>query len=183
MRYIVCGLHRTGTSALVRAIAESSTLFPYVDPSIEAIIRSREIDTNYDPNPAGYFSHGRMVAPISDWIKDTPDESVMKAQPEAFLDGTGFEPLMVILTNRTQSESETSFARAFGLETNPAQYETLTQAQTILEQSENVTLSVVSFSELINSPDQVFADLAASDWPIDAAAAASTIDPTLYRNR
>ena len=182
MRYIVSGLHRTGTSALVRAISEASTLTAHVDASVEAVIRSREINPAYNPNPAGYFSHTTMFAPIADWISDTPDNSVMKAAPEAFLQGTGSEPLMVILTDRPADQIEASFMAAFGFDVPDHRYSARAQAAAILEQATNVVLTVVDFAELIDSPDQVFADLAASGWPIDADIAAATIDPTLYRN-
>lgn len=183
MRYVICGLHRTGTSALVRAISEASTLTTYADADVESVIRSREVDPAYNPNPAGYFSHGTMFSPIADWISDTPDNSVMKAAPEAFLDGTGSEPLTVILTDRPADQIEASFMAAFGFGVEDRRYSARAQAQAILEQATNVVLTVVNFAELIDSPNQVFADLAASGWPIDASAAASTIDPTLYRNR
>ena len=183
MRYVICGLHRTGTSALMRAISETSTLTAYTDADVESVIRSREIDPSYDPNPAGYFSHGSMFSPVADWITDTPDNSVMKAAPEAFLQGTGSEPLMVIFTDRPADQIEASFMAAFGFGVEDRRYTARAQAQAIVKQATNVVLTVVDFAELINSPDQVFADLAASGWPIDAAAAASTIDPTLYRNR
>jgi hypothetical protein len=183
MRYIVSGLHRTGTSALVRAISEASTLTAYTDADVESVIRSREIDPTYNPNPAGYFSHGAMFAPIADWISDTPHNSVMKAAPEAFLQGTGSEPLMVILTDRPADQIKASFAAAFGFDVPDHRYSARAQAEAILEEATNVVLTIVNFADLIDSPDQVFADLAASGWPIDAAAAASTIDPTLYRNR
>jgi len=183
MRYIVSGLHRTGTSALVRAISGASTLTAYTDADVEAVIRSREIDPTYNPNPAGYFSHGSMFSPIADWISETPDGSVMKAAPEAFLQGTGSEPLMVILTDRPAEQIEASFAAAFGFDVPDHRYQARAQAQVILEQATNVVLTVVDFAELIDTPDQVFADLAATGWPIDAEDAAATIDPTLYRNR
>jgi len=182
MRYIVSGLHRTGTSALVRAISEASTLTAYTDADIEAVIRSREIDPSYNPNPAGYFSHATMFSPIADWIADTPDNSVMKAAPEAFLKGTGSEPLMVILTSRPANQIQASFAAAFGFDVPDHRYSARAQAQAILEQASNVVLTIVNFSDLIDTPDQVFAGLAASGWPIDAPAAAATIDPSLYRN-
>jgi hypothetical protein len=183
MRYIICGLHRTGTSALVRAISEASTLTAYTDADVEAVIRSREVDPAYNPNPAGYFSHRTMFSPIADWISDTSENSVMKAAPEAFLQGTGPEPLMVILTSRPVGEIEASFMAAFGFDVPDHRHTARAQAQVILEQATNVVLTVVDFAELIDTPDQVFADLAASGWPIDAEDAAATIDPTLYRNR
>jgi len=124
-----------------------------------------------------------MVAPITDWIADTPDESVMKAQPEAFLNGTGTDPIAIIVTERPRSQSEASFTRAFGLKTNPAQYETLAKARSILADAPNVTVTIVNFADLIDTPDQVFDSLAAAGWPIDPATAAATIDPALYRNR
>jgi hypothetical protein len=182
MRYIVSGLHRTGTSALVRAISEASTLTAHTDPEVEAIIRSREINPTYNPNPAGYFSHGSMFAPIADWIADTPDGSVMKAAPEAFLQGTGSEPLMVILTDRPAEQIEASFAAAFGFDVPDHRYQARAQAEAILEQATNVVLSVVNFSDLIAQPLATFTSLAANGWPIDAEIAAATIDPALYRN-
>jgi len=124
-----------------------------------------------------------MFAPIADWISGTPDNSVMKAAPEAFLQGTGSEPLTVILTDRPADQIEASFAAAFGFDVPDHRYSTRAQAQAILEQATNVVLTIVNYAEMIDAPDQVFVDLAASGWPINAAAAASTIDPALYRNR
>jgi len=167
----------------MRAISEASTLTPHVNADVEAVIRSQEIDPTYNPNPFGYYSHSTMFSPIADWIADTPDGSVMKAAPEAFLQGTGSGSLMVILTSRTAGEIEASFMAAFGFDVPDHRYTARAQAQAILEQATNVVLSIVNFAELIDTPDQVFASLAASGWPIDSAAAAATIDPTLYRNR
>ena len=183
MRYIVSGLHRTGTSALVRAISEASTLTPYVNADVEAVIRSREINAEYDPNPFGYYSHATMFAPVADWIGNTPDGSVMKAAPEAFLNGTSSEPLTVILTDRPAGQIEASFMVAFGFDVPDHRYSARAQAAAILGQATNVVLTVVNFADLVNTPDEVFTNLAASGWPINAATAAGTIDPTLYRNR
>jgi hypothetical protein len=166
----------------MKAISEASALTAYTDTEVEGVIRSREISTDYDPNPAGYFSHATMFSPIADWIADTPDGSVMKAAPEAFLQGTGSEPLAVILTDRLANQIEASFAAAFGMDVPDHRYSARVQAQAILQQATNVVLTIVNFADLIERPDQVFADLAASGWPIDPTMAAATIDPTLYRN-
>jgi len=182
MRYIVCGLHRTGTSALVNAVAQSSTLATHSDNSIEAVIRSREIDPTYNPNPAGYFSHAAMFAPVADWISATPDDCVMKAAPEAFADGAGSEPLTVVLTSRDQSQIEASFAQAFGFTVSPHRYGARAFAEQVLVDAPNVTVSVVNFADMIDDPQSVFETLAANGWPINATVAAATIDPTLYRN-
>jgi len=183
MRYIVSGLHRTGTSALVRAVSEASTLALHADASVESVIKSREIDPAYNPNPAGYFSHGTMFTQIADWIADTPDNSVMKAAPEAFLNGAGTEPLKVILTSRPQSEIELSFMKAFGMDVPEFRYTARINAENILKTAENVDLTIIDFADLIADPTAVFTDLAANKWPIDIDKAASTIDPTLYRNK
>jgi hypothetical protein len=122
-----------------------------------------------------------MFSPIADWITSTPDESVMKAAPEAFLSGAGSEPLMVILTSRPQSEIEASFTAAFGMDVPEHRYSARMQAQAILELASNVVLTTVSFDDLTSTPETVFADLAASGWPIDPIVAASTIDPDLKR--
>ena len=183
MRYIVSGLHRTGTSALVRAISEASTLATHTDASVESVIRSREIDPAYNPNPAGYFSHGAMFRPIADWIADTPDNAVMKAAPEAFCKDTGTEPLKVVLTSRPQSEIETSFMKAFGMDVPDYRYTARINAENILKTAENVDLIIIDFADLIADPTAVFTVLAANKWPIDIDKAAKTIDPTLYRNK
>jgi hypothetical protein len=181
MRYIITGLHRTGTSAIVNAIAQASSLTPHVNSEVEAIIRSREIDQAYNPNPAGYFSHGTMFSPIADWIGNVPDNSVMKAAPQAFLNGAGSEPLMVILTSRPQEEIEASFIAAFGMDVPDYRYSARIQAQAILELASNVVLATVSFADLTSTPETVFADLVAAGWPIDPIIASSTINPELKR--
>ena len=183
MRYIISGLHRTGTSALVNAVAQASTLTAFSDISSESVIRSREIDPAYNPNPAGYFSHGAMFQPIADWIADTPDNAVMKAAPEAFCQDTGTEPLKVILTSRPQSEIELSFMKAFGMDVPDYRYTARINAENILKTAENVDLTIIDFADLIADPTAVFTVLAANKWPIDIDKAASTIDPKLYRNK
>jgi len=183
MRFVICGLHRTGTSALVHAVEQSSQMTAYVDAQVEAVIRSREIDQTYNPNPAGYFSHGSMFAPIANWLSSTPDNSVMKAAPEAFLQGAGSEPLMVILTNRDQAQIEASFEQAFGFTVPEHRYGARASAEQILNDAPNVTLNVVNFADLINAPGMVFTSIAEAGWPIDVAVAAATIDPDLFRNQ
>jgi hypothetical protein len=165
----------------MKAVIDSSLLTPYVDPEVEATIRSRETDQSYDPNPEGYFSHGSMFSPIADWINNTPDNSVMKAAPEAFLHGASSEPLMVILTNRSQSEIEASFSAAFGMDVPDYRYSTRMQAQAILESASNVVLTIVSFDDLTSNPLDVFTQLEAAGWPIDPVIAAGTINPDLKR--
>lgn len=182
MRYVICGLHRTGTSALMRAVAESSALTPHVDANVETVIRSRELSSTYDPNPFGYFSHGTMFAPVADWVSATPDGSVMKAAPEAFASGAGSEPLTVVLTSRAQTEIEASFAQAFGFTVPEHRYASRAFAEQVLVDAPNVTVNVVQFADLIADPQTVFETLAANGWPIDATVATATIDPTLYRN-
>jgi len=182
MRYIVSGLHRTGTSALVRAISEASTLTAWTDSDVESIIRSRETDPTYNPNPAGYFSHRTMFTQIAEWISDTPDNSVMKAAPEAFINGAGIEPLMVILTSRPRSEIDASFDRAFGMDVPEFRYDNRKAIEQILADAPNVNVAVVNFSDLIATSLTIFTSLAANGWPIDAETAAATIDPALYRN-
>jgi len=88
----------------------------------------------------------------------------------------------VILTSRPANQIQASFAAAFGFDVPDHRYSARAQAQAILEQASNVVLTIVNFSDLIDTPDQVFASLAATGWPIDAEAAAATIDPSLYRN-
>lgn len=183
MRYIICGLHRTGTSALMRAISEASTLAAHVDPSVESVIRSREINPDYDPNPSGYFAHGNMFSSINYWLSETPDDSVMKAAPEVFLEGTGSEPIKVVLTSRSQTETEMSFMKAFGMDVPEYRYTARIEAENVLKTAENVDLTVINFADLIADTTAVFTVLAAKKWPIDIDKAASTIDPKLYRNK
>lgn len=181
MRYIICGLHRTGTSALMKAIIDSSSLEAHVDPEIDLIIRSREIDPAYNPNPNGYFSHSSMFAPIADWISNTPENSVMKAAPEAFLENAGTEPISVIMTKRIQSEIELSLAQSFNIEFSSFRYEVQANAEQILNSASNVSLSIITFLDLISNPEQIFNNLALAGWPIDVNIASATIDPELKR--
>lgn len=181
MRYIVCGSYRTGTSAIVRAVTESSSIPAYTDPLIDNLIRSREIDPTYDPNPWGYFSHDSMFAPIAEWIGDTPDENIMKAAPEAFCANAGTEPLRVVLTSRRPEEIAASYTRSFGVPSIIDRGPLLNQVEEVLLSASNVTLTKIDFADLINNPIDFFNNLNTIGWPIDPLQAASTIDPLLKR--
>jgi hypothetical protein len=181
MRYIVCGSYRTGTSAIVRAVTESSSIPAYIDLSVDDLIRSRELDPAYNPNPWGYFSHDSMFAPISQWIGNTPDGSVMKAAPEAFYFNASIEPLCVVLTSRDPEESAASYTRSFGAPSTIDRTALLSQVEEILLSASNVTLTKINFSDLINNPINFFNSLNTAGWPIDPQIAASTIDPSLKR--
>jgi len=182
MRYIISGIHRSGTSVLVKSIFESSELTPYFSLEIEEIIRSREIDPEYDPNPSGYFSHGKMFAPISDWVSETPDNSVFKAAPEAFLNSIVQEKIFVAMIERSQAEIEESYKRAFGHSTLDVRYGCQIRAKELLEVDPNVNFTKINFSDLMSDPVDVFGTLANNGWPIDPIIAAENIDASLYRN-
>ena len=181
MRYIVCGPHRTGTSAIMRAIIESSSIPAYTDPLIDEVIRSREIDNTHNPNPYGYFSHGSMFAPIAEWVQNTPDGSVMKAAPEAFFTDAGTESLCVVLTSRNHKEIEASYRRSFGNPSIADKSALLDQVEEVLLSASNVMLAKLDFSHLILDSIGSFIMLAEAGWPINPEIAAATIQPELKR--
>jgi hypothetical protein len=167
----------------MRAVSESSSIPAYTDSFINDLIRSREVDVAYDPNPNGYFSHSSMFAPISEWINKTPDGSVMKAAPEAFYSDAGTEQLCVVLISRKQEEIDASYTRSFGALPSNGLTSAWSQAEQTLTTAPNVTLTKLDFADLISDPTGSFTALAAAGWPIDVTAAANLIDPSLYRNQ
>jgi hypothetical protein len=165
----------------MRAIIESSSIPAYIDPLIDEVIRSREIDPEHDPNPFGYFSHGSMFAPITEWVQNTPDDSLMKAAPQAFYVDAGSEPLCLVLTSRNQKEIEDSYRRSFGGTSMIDQVMLLNQVEEVLISASNVTLAKLNFADLISNPVGSFTMLAELGWPIDPEIAAATIQPELKR--
>jgi hypothetical protein len=167
----------------MRAVIEASSIPGHIDPAIDNLIRNRELDATYDPNPWGYFSHHTMCSPIAQWVGNTPIGSVMKAAPEAFCLNAGGEMLSVVLTSRNPDEMEASYRRSFGEPSLFDQDLLLAKVQKVLSLAENVTLTELDFADLVGNPTGSFQALANAGWPIDVDVAAATIDQSLYRNR
>ena len=177
MIYIVTGIHRTGSSMMTRAIALSSGLPTVRNKEIEKIIRAKEADPNYDPNPHGYW--------VIDPNKTHPwehDGTLMKCPVYIvrFLPDSIGE-YKVILMKRNLAESRASFKKAF----NEKIPDNLIQIGDELEQiapgRPNIDLTVVNYSDVIDDPLKVFTGLKAAGWPIDPQTAANLVEPDLYR--
>jgi len=182
--YLVCGLHRSGTSVMMAAVTAGSTLTPLRDADFEAIIESREKDpSNYPPNPLGYFAHQNQLIEVDDWIGSVSDGTVCKVSPLAITDTFPEGDYRVIVTQRDEDERTMSMSRAFGADTEWFEPKVLENALGILTARADCTVTIVNYADLIADPVAVFDRLVADGWPIYPDAAAAVVNPDLYRNR
>ena len=178
MIYVVTGRHRTGTSMMMRALSESSGLTPYVDMDIEHVIRSREADADYNPNPNGYYQ-----SDLTD-LTDLADDTVVKVTVYAFaFDHLGIpDNVRILQMARDETERATSFERSFGHPEPAHQIARCEQGEALLWANHCDTVRL-DYRAVVDDPAAEFAALAGLGWPIDPDVAAALVDPTLHRNR
>lgn len=162
---------------MIRALAESSDLQATICDATERRIRSREIDSDYNPNPNGY-----MHAPNMD-LADCPDETLAKVSIFRITSLPLTRDARVVFMQRNMVEARISYARAFGMPYPEDHLEMANYALTYLYGHPKAVVAVVDYADALARPLKVFEALREDGWPIISALAAATVDPTLYRNQ
>ena len=184
MKYIVGGLNRTGTTALIHALALASQMPIWYNQELESVIRSREIDSvEYNPNPnTDYYAHNYLTRPASEWIDIVPDNNILKMSVYNLTDLPQGD-WNIVLTNRSIDEIQLSYSNSFGGSIGQSFIDFRAQIEEDLTGRSDVNLSIVNYSDLVNNTLNTFNLLLDNGWPIDPEIAASTIYPNLYRSK
>lgn len=184
MLYVVSGFMRTGTSMMMRAL-EAGGLDAAYRQSREDM-RARFADEHYDPNIGGLYE----LEPRDYRAVDFPrqfDGKLIKAlnlgvpRMNVMPDG-----MRVVFMRRDAEEIRQSYLAFFNQ--HLANIETLDERMdNVIERIQNrrdiKSLHVFWYRSVVDQPVRHFEILAAAGWPIDAEAAASTVDPQHCRYR
>ena len=174
MIYIVTGMPRSGTSAMMRALIMGGMHGNYFAP-IDAIIGQYEHlkRPDYDPNPHGFFEHGFIPAFQAHGM-------LSKIMLDRF--DVHCKPLMAVVMHRTKTERAASLAE-WDLNTDKMLQGFKEHYARFQKMHPDAGIVDVDYPELIAHPHQELYRLQDAGWPIDVASAARAIDPTLYRHR
>ena len=175
MIYLVTGMARSGTSAMMRALIMGGMVGNYFAPLDVVMAQADKLKRpNYDPNPYGFFEQGFTPAVEAHGM-------VSKIMLNRF-DGAIVDKLTVVVMHRSEAERKASldewdFATdefLLGFDEHYADFKSRHQGANIVD---------VQYSQLINNPEQELVRLQQAGWPIDPRKGARAIDPTLYRHR
>lgn len=175
--YVVTGRARTGTSMMMRALAEASSLNPVVDPAFDDVYATRAVDEEYHPNPNGYFTAPQGVLP-----DHVAPGSLIKCQAHHW-SVVGPGDYQVVRMIRDESERTISHTRGFGRSESSAALDIIERSEAQLLGRLDAQVITVDYADVIEHPAEVFLRLRAASWPINPGTAADHVDPTLHRNR
>jgi hypothetical protein len=182
MIYLVINNHRSGSSMLMRCL-EAGGIDPVYNKASDLMNFSAPYD--YIPNPNGFYQfngevnaafyhlyYGRLIkCPIHEATQLPPGE------------------YKVILLTRDAAEVRASMARWTPFQSwGKAETVTYFQDEFMAALKSKLTARVdmdiieVEYRDIVNSPEETFAFIQSSGWPIDHVLCAEKVDSSLYRN-
>lgn len=182
MIYIVSGMHRTGTSMMMRALIAGGIRASY-DERRNEILDLRRRD-NYDPNPNGLYELDQRR--LSDGFPDEFDGTLIKVFDTQW-DGLCAKntKLRIVYMRRPQEAIERSLAAFNGREKTgdiSARWNRQREIVDRLASMENVVaLDEVWYDTILEKPLAYFEALADRGWPINPWKSMLTIRPE-YRH-
>jgi hypothetical protein len=182
--YVVAGFPRSGTSMLMRCL-EAGGLECVYDPSGDANRNQNTLIAGYVPNPHGFYEDAPLNA--RDWSGFRG--KAIKVIRDNFRLIPGNERLKVAYMVRDPAEIRRSYRGILSGPHPESAYAFLddyagkvaSDLTRLLKLG--VELTVLDYASVVADPLDHLNRLASLGWPIDAAKAASTVDPALYRHR
>ena len=187
MIYIVSGIHRSGTSAMMRALVEGG-IKPIVNKAREKQMRLTNT-LDYTVNKHGFWEVGQSEYMRLGFTSELPQESCVKIQAMGLPILSAAKGYKIIMMRRDPKAIKTSFINAFSeREFNakysdwPTHYFTLLDGvKAIMQQRRDVELMEIQFDDMIDDPFKVFTKIKAMGIPIDINKSVATIEPELKR--
>lgn len=187
MIYIVSGIHRSGTSAIMKAL---------IDGGIEPVysqVRERRMKLNdrkdYKVNEHGFWEVGQDEYMRLGFTSELPDECCVKIQAIGLPILAAAKGYKIIYMRRNPNDIKASYIKVFGEKAFNATYSDwpthywnlLDGVKAVMQQRRDVELLEVQFNEMIDSPSKVFNQIKAMGIPIDINKSIQAIDPRQRR--
>lgn len=155
-----------------------------VDPDLdERQRRTAPTPVGYVPNPGGSYEIDiRGEFERRGWPK-MYDGKALKVI-FSWIHALSVHQYRAVVMLRDIDEIQRSYATAFAtvIPTETIR-DTIDEGIAILRNRKDVQLSLIQYSDMLTDPRKCLAGLRDDGWPIDAEAAASVVDPKLYRCR
>ena len=175
MIYLVTGMARSGTAAMMRALIMGGIEGNYFE-EMDAILAQRHKlkRSDYDPNPYGFFENGFIPAieahgMVSNIMLNRFDVPIT-------------DPLMAVVMHRDEAERAASLDE-WAMETDDWLLGFDQHYQAFRKTHPGANIIDVAYADLVEDPERELERLRGAGWPINVALAAKAIDPALYRHR
>lgn len=180
MIYLVCNIHRSGSSMMMRCL-EAGGLSPVYDADADKMNESAPED--YIPNPNGFYQFGNEIgegfAGYDGRVIKCPIQQIVKLPIGNYK--------MVVL-KRNPVEIRTSMARWTPYRSWGRQ-ESLTyiydwylaRVAEMVAARGDIQVTILNYADIVANPTAEFTKLAG--WGINVAACAAMVDSSLYRLR
>ncbi len=180
--YIVSGFMRSGTSMMMRALAEGG-LTPVINKNRD-IMNLQWGDADYTPNESGFYelSHAQY------------NELGFPARYEGRLIKVLFGGIpklcagdyKIVFMLRDPEEIRQSYEAFFGRQAPSVleeYHKLIDYCLGILEVRKDCQYEVIEYKDVVANPLHFFYKLSASGWKIDPIKASTVVDPSLFRFR
>lgn len=181
--YLVTSLHRSGSSMMMRCLEAGGLRAVYGHDQDFLNVQYGRVD--YQPNPGGFYA----LDDLSEFNR--PDfaqeyEGALVKIPAGLSYQLAVGEYQTIVMRRDPAEilaSMTQFTpyEAFTYESAVHFYDLILQALVKRLETAGHVVTVVDYADVLRDPLGTF-EVLAKTWPIDAAKAASCVDPKLYRS-
>ncbi len=186
MRYIVSGIHRSGTSMMMKCLIDGG-INPVYSEKRESRMRSGDKE-DYELNPDGFWEVGQANYMQFGYTSTLPDECCVKIQSIGLPILSSGE-YKIVFMRRNPETIKISYIRAFGEIDFDKQYgdnwleyyEELTSGVIgIMRQRRDVDLIEVNYNDVVNNPELEMNKLKDFGIPIDVNKA-KLVPNTEYR--
>ena len=181
--YVISGHPRSGTSMMMQAFIAGG--MDAVWSQAREALRKWKGDADYDPNSAGLYelSDRQMKLPGFPRMYEGKLFKVMYSGVVHMVPGD----YRVIFMRRNWEETRESYRAFFGGQMfNGIDAETFQSIMDdysgILKERRDMDVTELWYDDVLASPDATFEMLRERGWPINAAAAAQVVDPSLKRH-
>jgi hypothetical protein len=175
--YLISNVHRSGSSMMMRCLIAGGLEGVY-----NTELDNRIFQEDYDPNPHGFYEN---VVNELDILKY---ENKLTKFPFRALLRLPIGNYKILLLKRDPGEIFESMLKftpytSWGQDMVVLEFydEIFGHIINVLQSREDVNLTVLNYSDVVNNPSVAFNTLVENGWNVDVEIAASLVDDSLYR--
>jgi len=188
--YVVCGLHRTGTSMMMQG-AKAGGMTVTMSLEKEEELRALPDVDGYELNPHGFYEVPDNYHMKPGWsrehegavIKVVPVQAAMLCHGDyrvAFMQRP-YEEVLASATKLRKAQGTTADHIALN---DPETYrECFAMYEGWLKARRDISYLVMHYGNVIQNPVHEFTRLAEAGWPLNPEAAATAVRPELHRHK
>ena len=176
--YLVTSFHRSGSSMMMRCL-EAGGMQAVYDDAQDFMNVTHERD-GYQPNPNGFYAMSGNEFKRPDFAQEYDGMLVKIPAGDAFMLPPGDYRILFMWREPVEILKSMATFTPFNTFTYESVIHFYDQAVTAFVARTGA--EIVRYSDVLNDPFSTFAALTSDGWPIDAAKAATCVDPALYRS-